>query len=131
MGTGWNHRGYRLRHKELDLQGWMRVWKVQPGTDIIFPLQDNQFQDSVAVESGTTEEKIYNGSDTSDDFRLKDTVNDRGEEGYHEDKIWFLKALRIDDESADWVWHRDYPALLTVQPQGGTFRKWKPGTDHL
>ena len=58
----------------------------------------------MTVEAGTTEEEIYNDSDTSDEFRrLIDTVNDRGEGGYDEDKIRFLKALKIDKETAEWV----------------------------
>jgi hypothetical protein len=119
--------------KNSTYKGGMRVGKVQSGTDItILAFQNNQFQDSVTVEPGTPEKKIYNDSDTSDEFRrLMDTVNDRGDEGYDEDKIRLLKTLKIDEESADWVWYRDYPALLAVQPQGGTFSKWNQGADHL
>ena len=119
--------------KNSTYKGGMRVGMVQPETDItILAFQDNQFRDSVTVEAGTTEEEIYNDSDTSDEFRrLMDTVNDRGEEGYDEDKIRFLKALKIDEGTAEWVWYRDYPALLAVEPQGGAFSRWKQGADHL
>jgi hypothetical protein len=119
--------------KNSTYKGGMRVGQVQPGTDItILAFQNNQFRDSVTVEAGTTQEEIYNDSETSDEFRqLMDAVNDRGDERYDEDKIRILKALKMDEETAAWVWYRDYPALLAVQPQGGTFSKWKQGANHL